>query len=491
MQQIQEMTIKEIHHYFQTGELTVRELVQTYLMRIQSFDRKGPSLNAVIQVNPSALSIAEELDAALRRGEACGPLYGIPVLVKDNIETAGMVTSGGSLSLANFIPEQDSFIIRRLKQAGAIVLAKTNLHEFAIWGETISSILGQTLNPYDLTRSPGGSSGGTGAAVAANFGAVGIGTDTVNSVRSPASANCLVGIKPTLGLVSRAGIIPYSLTQDTAGPITRCVADAAVVLSVIAGHDLEDTVTAKRSDSEPVNYDAWLRSDGLSGKRLGVVRNFFGNDLIHAEVNAVMANALQQMTEEGAVLVDVFLPWDADSLIANVSVHHFEFREHLETYLHQLGDKVQVHSIADILASGKYHPGIDETLRRALSLNAHGPEYKKRLQRRQDVSRTTLALMDEHQLDALVYPHQKRLVVPTGQPQLERNGVLGAVTGFPAFTVPAGFSQPSDQAPIGVPIGVEFLGRPWAEPELFTVSYAFEQATKIRRPPLLQQEGLR
>ena len=491
MQEVQEMTIQDIHHYFQTGELTARELVQSYLTRIQSFDRQGPELNAVIQVNPYVLAIADEMDAARRRGDDCGPLHGIPVLVKDNVETAGLATTGGSLSLANFTPEQDSFIICRLKQAGAIILAKTNLHEFAIWGETVSSILGQTLNPYDLTRSPGGSSGGTGAAVAANFGAVGIGTDTVNSVRSPASANCLVGIKPTLGLVSRTGIIPYSLTQDTAGPIARSVADAAVVLSIIAGHDPEDAATAKRSDSEPVTYTACLRSDGLSGKRLGVVRNFFGKDLIHAEVNTVMATALQQMAKHGAVLVEVSLPWDADSLIANVSVHHFDFREHLDTYLHQLGDKVQVHSIADILASGKYHPGIGETLRRALLLKAHGPEYEQRLQRRQDVSRTTLALMDEHQLDALVYPHQKRLVVPTGQPQLERNGVLGAVTGFPAFTVPAGFSQPSDQAPVGVPVGVEFLGRPWAEPELFALTYAFEQATKIRKPPLLQQEGLR
>lgn len=486
LQEVQELTIQKIHHLLQTGELSVRELVQAYLARIEQFDQKGPAINAVIRVNPLALKAADELDAARRRGDACGLLHGIPVLVKDNIETVGLETTGGSLSLAGYIPRQDAFLISRLKQAGAVILAKTNLHEFAIWGETISSILGQTLNPYDLTRSPGGSSGGTGAAVAANFGAVGIGTDTVNSVRSPSSANCLVGVKSTLGLVSRTGIIPYSLNQDAAGPMTRCVADAAAILSVIAGYDPTDSATAACRAIEPANYLAHLNNEGLRGKRLGVIRNFFGKDSIHSEVNAVMATALQQLADQGATLVELSLPWTADWLISDVSLHQYDFREQLEAYLEGLGDQVSVHSIADILASGKYHPGISDALNRAGQLSQHGDEYSRRIILRQEVIRTTQKLLDDQRLDALVFPHQKRLVVPVGQPQLDRNGVLGAVTSFPAFTVPAGFSQPTAYAPQGVPVGLEFIGRPWSEPELFAITYAFEQATSVRKPPLVK-----
>ena len=487
MQDFQELTIQGIHNLLQSGELTVRELVKAYLERIEKFDRQGPALNAVIKVNPLALDIADALDTAKRRGEDWGPLFGIPVLVKDNIETAGLATTGGSQSLADYIPRRDAFLIQRLRQAGAIILAKTNLHEFAIWGETISSILGQTLNPYDLTRSPGGSSGGTGAAVAANFGAVGIGTDTVNSVRSPASANSLVGVKPTLGLISRTGIIPYSLNQDTAGPMTRTVADAALVLSVISGYDSSDDKTAPCRKTPAFNYQSYLTADGLRGKRLGVIRNFFGQDSLHSSVNTIMQSALQSLANAGAVLVDLKLPWDADTLIGEVSLHQLDFKEHLETYLRGLGGQISVHSIADILASGKFHPGIGDSLRRAGQHSTDGEEYHRRVKLRAEVSQKTLQLMDTNRVDAFVFPHQKRLVVPIGQPQLDRNGVLGAVTGFPAFSVPAGFSNPTADAPIGVPVGIEFLGRPWSEPQLFAMTYAFERASLVRKPPLLRQ----
>ena len=250
---VAEATISQVHQAMEEGMLTCRELTEAYLQRIEAYDKKGPGINAIITVNPQALSEAEAMDEILQKtGKLAGPLHGIPVLLKDNINTCRMVTTAGSLSMAGFVPEKDAFITKRLKQAGAVILAKTNLHEFAIWGETISSVLGQTLNPYDLTRTPGGSSGGTGAAVACNMGMVGIGTDTINSIRSPSSACSLVGIRPTMGMVSRNGIVPYSLTQDTAGPICRTVEDAARVLDVIAGYDPSDRETAWGVERKPV-----------------------------------------------------------------------------------------------------------------------------------------------------------------------------------------------------------------------------------------------
>ena len=433
MLEVEELTIHEIQHNVFSGKLSVRELTQAYIERIQTFDQQGSALNAVIQVNPSALAAADDLDAARRSGKQCGVLHGVPVILKDNIETEGLATTAGSLSLAGYTPCQDAFLVTKLKQAGVIILAKANLHEFAIWGETVSSMLGQTLNAYDQTRSPGGSSGGTGAAVAANFCAAGIGTDTVNSVRSPSSANCLVGIKPTLGLVSRNGLIPYSLNQDTAGPMTRSVTDAAIVLSVISGYDPADLVTVSCKDTAPPDYISHLHHKGLQNKRLGVIVNFFGKAPVHAPVNTVLAEALQQLTAQGATLVELSLPWDSDYLISDVSLHQYDFKEELESYLQKLDSKMQVHSIADILASGKYHPGIHDTLYRALTLAKDSDQYRQRVVLKQEVTQKTMALMDKHRLDALVFPHQQRLVVPVGQPQLDRNGVLGAVTGFPCL----------------------------------------------------------
>ena len=250
--ELMEMTIGQIHQAMLSGQLSCRELTAGYLARIEAYDQTGPALNSIIQVNPRALEEADRLDALFQqKGGLSGPLHGIPVLLKDNVNTADMPTTAGSKSLEGFLPEHDAFITKKLREAGALVIAKTNLHEFAIWGETISSILGQTVNPYDLSRTPGGSSGGTGAAVACNFGVIGIGTDTINSIRSPASACALAGIRPTVGLVSRAGIVPYSLTQDTAGPICRTVEDCVRTLEVIAGYDPEDEETAWRAGHQP------------------------------------------------------------------------------------------------------------------------------------------------------------------------------------------------------------------------------------------------
>lgn len=480
---LEEAAIEGIHRAMRQGILTCRSLVEMYLKRIAEFDQKGPALNAVILLNPRALEIADEMDAAFRQKGFVGPLHGIPLLLKDNVDTGDMDTTGGSLSLKGFRPEDDAFITKKLKAAGALILAKVNLHEFAIWGETASSILGQTLNPYDLTRTPGGSSGGTGAGLAANFGTVGIGSDTINSIRSPASACSLVGIRPTIGLVSRDGIIPYSLTQDTAGPITRTVTDAVAVLDAIAGYDPDDDATAWSVGQVPETYTKYLDPKGLQGKRIGVLRSFFGTGPEHQEVNVAIEKCLEAMREQGAEIVEVKDAIDANYLVSEVSVHLYDLKDHLNSYLSILGPKAEVHSLSDVIASGKYHPGIEANIKKAETLSTDSPEYRERLVKRAALQTQTMKLLADYKLDALVYPHQKRLVVPVGQTQIERNGVLGSVTGFPSIVVPGGFSAATESAPIGVPIGLEILGRPWSEPGLIQIAYAFEQATKLRRPP--------
>ncbi|EGO63451.1 amidase [Acetonema longum DSM 6540] len=481
---IREWSIQEIHRRFNSRQLTCVELVQAYLERIEKYDQQGPKLNSVISVNPRALEEARELDEAFQRSGLTGPLHGIPSLLKDNVDTADMATTAGSKSLAEMIPAADAFIVRKLRQAGAIILAKANLHEFAIWGETVSSILGQTLNPYDLTRSPGGSSGGTGAGIAANFGTVGIGTDTVNSIRSPASANSLVGLRPTVGLVSRTGIVPYSLTQDTAGPITRTVADAAALLDVLAGHDPADPATAESARYLPHSYRDFLNAGGLAGKRIGILHHLFGQENEHREVNRTIHQTLDTMRRLGVELVDIDEKFDANRLVAEISVHLYDFQDHLNGYLRGLAGGRRVSSLQDIVATGLCHPGIEENLQKALSLSTHDPEYRQRLMWRQALQQRLLDIMASAKLNALVYPHQKCLVAAVGQPQVERNGVLAAITGFPAITLPAGFSRPTADAPLGVPIGIEFLVRPWAEPVLINIASALERAMPVRKPPV-------
>lgn len=479
-----EATISEIHAAMQCGEITCLELVEMYLDRIQRYDRTTPSLKAIILINPWVRAEAAALDKAYKANGFQGPLHGIPVLLKDNFDTENMPTTAGSKSLENVIPSSDGWVVKRLKEAGAIILAKTNLHEFAVWGETVSSILGQTLNPYDLTRTPGGSSGGTGAGIAANFGIIGMGTDTINSVRSPASACSLVGFRPTLGLVSRNGIVPYSLTQDTAGPITRTVEDAVRTLEVIAGYDPSDPLTKLSENHIPDSYSAFLNLNGLQFKRLGVLKSFFGSEEPHFEVNQVMAAAMSYLATGGATLIDLDTVIDANILVSEVSVHLFDLKHDLGHYLQNLGTLTNCHSLEDILASGLYDPGIEENLKTAVTLDVEGIAYQERLRKRLKVQNQVISLFEEHNLDALVYPHQKRLVVTTGSSQIERNGVLSSVTGFPAITVPAGFSHPTDDAPIGVPIGIEFLAQAWDESKLIEIAYAFERISKSRLVPI-------
>lgn len=478
------LSVKKFHQLLLSGELSCRELVEYYLRRIEAYDHAGPCLNALILLNPRALEEADAIDAAVRKtGRLTGKLCGVPVILKDNVNTSDLETTAGSESLRGFTPDDDAFITKKLRAAGAIILAKANLHEFAIWGETISSILGQTLNPYDLTRTPGGSSGGTGAAIAADMGMVGIGTDTINSVRSPSSACSLVGIRPTIGMVSRSGIVPYSLTQDTAGPLCRTVADAAAVLEVISGYDKEDEETAWCADKKVDDYSAAVPETTLAGKKIGVLESFFGKKAEHQEVNAVVAKAISVLKALGAQIIPIKEEINSGWLTADVSVHLYDLKDHLNQYLQKLPARAPVHSLEEIIKSGKFHAGIKENLEQAMLHSVGTPDYNERLVLRSQVQTKLMKVFADHDVEAIVYPHQQQLVCEVGGAQKERNGVLCSVTGFPSVVVPAGYSQPSQTAPAGIPIGMEIIGRPWSEKLLLAIAETYEEKAAVKELP--------
>lgn len=477
-----EWTIEKYHDAIRKNEITAVKLVEYYLDRIAKFDNL---INSIISINPKAIDEAQKMDEFYEENGFFGKLHGVPVLVKDNIDVQGMPTTAGSLSLKDVFADEDAYIIKMLKREGAIIIAKTNLHEFAIWGETISSILGQTYNPYDLTRTPGGSSGGTGAAVAFNFGIIGLGTDTINSVRSPASANNLVGIRPTMGFLSRGGIIPYSYTQDTAGPIARTVEDAVKCLDVIKGYDSSDPITAWGAGQTNKALCDHLKKDGANGKRIGVLRNFFGEESIHADVTREVEKRIDDLSKLGATLIEINDEIDSEHLVKEVSVHLYDLKDHLNQYFKNNKKSSGVKSFDEIVESGLYHPGIEENLKRASGLSTESDEYYKRMYKREQVKTEIINLIEKYELDALVYPHQKQLTCSVGGSQNERNGVLASVTGFPSICIPAGFSEPSDTAPIGVPIGLELMGRPFSEDVLIEIAYSLEQYSMKRKSPLL------
>jgi amidase len=482
---VTEATIRRMQTALAAGPITCVQLVQAYLNRIKAYDDEGPALNAIITINPRALETAAEMDRLYAANRfASRPLHCIPVILKDNYDTADMPTTGGSVTLAKSIPLEDAFVVKRLRNAGALILAKANLMELARAGTTVSSLGGQTRNPYDLTRTPGGSSGGTGAAIAASFAIIGTGSDTGQSIRSPASAQSLVGLRPTRGLISRRGIIPVSTTQDEAGPITRTVEDAARTLDVIAGYDPADPITAFGVQRIPSTYTAFLDTNGLKGARIGVLKDFFGPDAVHREVNAVVETAIRKMAEAGATMVRISIPNFA-GLTRDIQLSQFEFKVAFNNYLSRLGPRAPVKTLEEFIARGEFHhslkAGLEADQRVVDGLN--DPEYKNRLLRRNDLRQAVMTVMAENKLDAILYPHQQRLVVPIGEDQVDRNGVLANSTGFPAMTFPAGFSAPTSSAPIGVPVGIELLGPEWSEPVLIKLAYAFEQRAQIRKPP--------
>lgn len=481
---LEEATIASTHAALRTGRVNCRQLVQGYARRIAAYDDRGPAINALITLNRAAGATAARLDARYRRSGPVGPLHCVPVLLKDNYDTADLPTTASSRSLANSRPPDDAATVAKLRAAGAVVMAKANLTEFALTGVSYGSLGGQTRNPYDLTRTPGGSSGGTGAGLAANFALAGTGTDTVNSVRSPASANSLVGIRPTAGLVSRDGIVPLSSTQDVAGPLARTVKDAAALLGVMAGYDPKDPISARGVGQAPSSYTAGLAGGDLRGARIGVFTSFLGTDpALHGEVNAIVARAGRAMRKRGAAVFPVALPGvNAESLIAGLDVQRFEIKSQLNGYLSSFDAPRR--SLADIVSSGEFDPQFGGILREADAF-ADGlsePQYKDRLLGIEALRGRVLKLMADNRLDALVYPQQKRLVVPIGESQVDRNGILAALTGFPSVAVPAGFSAPSPSAPRGVPVGLEIYGRPFSEERLIGYAFDLEQATRVRRP---------
>lgn len=482
-----EASITDIHEAMQAGTLTCHSLVQQYLDRIEAYDKQGPAVNAMLYMNPRALQQADAMDQEFKRTRKLKPLACVPIVLKDNFETADMPTTVGSILLKGAQPPKDAFAVAKLRDNGALILGKANLQEFASGGISVSSLGGQTRNPYDLTRTPGGSSGGTGAAVAANFAAAGTGSDTGGSIRSPSSANNLVGIRPTTGLISRDGIVPVSVTQDTIGPMTRNVGDCARMLDAMAGYDPNDPVTALSVGHIPASYTAFLQN-GLPGARLGVFKTLFGNGPENEEVNKVMAKAIEVLKQQGAVIVPVEDPGiDPDYLNANVRLNEYEFQTDINRYLQAQGSRVPVHSLAEIIESGQFDK---PTLAKFFdNVRSHpdgfdDPAYKDRRIKIDAIKIEVANLMAQDNLDALVFPHQKCLVIPIGETnQPGINGVVAALAGFPSIVVPAGFSAPTTHAPIGVPVGMEIVGHPWSEPELLKLAYGFEQATHARRPP--------
>ncbi|GEP11867.1 amidase family protein [Methylobacterium gnaphalii] len=483
---VEEASIASVHAALRDGSLTCRGLVQSYLGRIAAYDTKGPALAAIRAVDEDALAQADAVDRD--HGRLAEPLACVPVVLKDNYNTAELPTTGGSASLTGARPAKDAFVVARLRKAGAIILAKANMQEFALGGVSVSSIGGQVRNPYDPSRTPGGSSGGTGAAVAANFALAGTGSDTVNSIRSPASANNLVGLRATQGLISLNGIMPVSKTQDAVGPITRSVADAAALLQAMAGTDPDDPASAAASGKAAKDYAAFLKPDALKGARLGVVKPLFGTKPEHEEVNRVMKGALATLEKAGATLVDIDDPaFEADRLNAEDDVQTYEFKTLFNAYLAAIPNAPQK-DLAGIIASGQFHKAALEKFITGAEARRDGlqePEYKARLERIAAFRAHVAEVFDKERLDALVYPLQKRLVVPIGElNQSDRNGIIAGLTGYPALDLPAGFSAPTEQAPLGVPVGLDLLGRPWEDGKLLGLGFAFEQASQQRRAPL-------
>lgn len=493
-----EATIDSVHHALFSRLATCREVVSSFLARIEAHNNLT---NAIITLNPNALRIADSLDEQLAAGNATGPLFCIPVLLKDNYDTADMPTTGGSLALAHSQPTEDAPSVVALKKAGAVILGKVNLHEMALEGISVSSLGGQTINPYDPTRTPGGSSGGTGAAVASSFCVFGTGTDTVNSLRSPASANSLCSIRPTRGLITRRGIIPISTTHDVIGPIAKTIKDVAVALTVMTstGYDAADNMTALvPSANRGIDYATSLAETKLKGLRIGVLNGFFNrtDSPEVTPVNNAMDALMSRLEDEGVTLVPINeTVYNATAIQAAYDVQRFEYRELMNEYLQRPTLSGQHPNTLEELyarkatneSNGEFLvlPSQYEYVNTALSSSTSNTTY---LHRQRGIHNLTLTLLNTFasaSLDAILYPEQKNLVVKLSSPsQSGRNGILAALTGTPVVTIPAGFSAPSASAPIGIPIGMELLGRPFEERKLLGIAYQIEQLTRIRRAPL-------
>lgn len=476
---VTEKSITQLQAAIAAGQVTSEQLVSNYVARIKAYDQAGPRLNSMIFINPRAAADARELDRERRERGPRGPLHGIPVLLKDNFDTADMPTTGGSLALVGVVPANDAYQVRMLRRAGAVLLGKLNLHELALGLTTVSSYGGQTLNPYDRTRAPGGSSGGSGVAASACFAAFTMGTDTSGSIRIPSSHNSIVGLRPSLGLSSRAGIIPFGHTQDTGGPMARTVEDIAIVLDATVGYDAADPSTAASSGRMPRTYVSSLKTGALKTARIGVLTEFFGTAPEDGEVAMVVRRAIDEMKTLGATAFDVDVP-DLAKLVAAANLLTQELKFYLGDYLKNAG--AHASSVDDLLESGLHSSSLQGILDIASAIPndyLSSEDYKVRLAARETLGKAIVSVMDANRLDAIVYPTIRRIAPVVGGAQAGSNAALSANTGFPAISVPAGFT------PGGFPVGVELIGRPFAEPTLLALAFDYEQATHHRRPPVL------
>jgi amidase len=479
-------SIADLQTAMETGNISARELVDFYLDRIERFDRNGPKLNSVLEVNPDARKIADRLDAERAKKGPRGPMHGVPVLIKDNIDTADKLhTSAGSLALARHVAGRDAFLIERLRAAGAVILGKANMTEWANFmarnmPSGYSSRGGQVINPFDAKRTPGGSSAGSGVAVAAGLCAVAVGTETSGSILSPANQSGVVGLKPTLGLISRSGIIPIAASQDTAGPMARTVSDAAVLLSAMTGADARDKTT-RGAQPEP-DYTAFLDANGLRGARVGVPRAWFMDQISSAE-REVFEGALQAMRDAGASVIEADIPTMQDIAQMHPEVLFYEFRRDLNAYLKTVDQsrlETPIRNLQDLVRFNEARPQTmlryGQTLLLA-SLAAGGTRtetYQYTRERDLQLSRTRGidATIQKHRLDALVAPSFWACII-------------SAKAGYPSLIVPAGFTAPTETE-LAFPVGVTFFSRAWSEGTLIRLGFAFEQATLAQRAPKLK-----
>lgn len=485
--EFEEATIAGIHAAMTAGRLTCRALVEHYLRRIDTYDKNGPAINAIVVTNPQALLQADDLDRRFKQGGLTGPIHCIPMIVKDNFETVGLQSANGSLALAGFVSSKDAFQVKRIKDNGAIVLAKSNMAEWAFTPyETVSSILpGYTKNPYALDRVTAGSSGGTAAAVAANFATAGLGSDTGNSIRGPASHQSLAGIRSTMGLTSRAGVMPLNLLADIAGPMARTVADVAAIFQVIVGEDPDDPATAAARGRPRQDYATALSGSGLKGARIGILRQAYERETTDAEIVGVFLRAVDDLKGAGATIVDPAMIEGLDQIRRQTGAGPcMGFKYDINRYLALHGDRVPVKSLADIVKSGRFHPTVRLRLEQAEEGPENGPDSpacRAEMSYREQVRQAVLKTMDASKLDAFVYPtwsNPPRLIGDLNTPHGDNSQFFSPTTGFPAVQVPIGYTRGGI-----LPAGMTIYGRPWSEATLLKYAFAYEQVSRHRRPP--------
>lgn len=473
---VYEKSVSELAADLAAGRVTSLQLVDAYLARIAAYDKQGPAINAMITLNPRAREEAARLDRERPLPMFRGPLHGIPVIIKDNYATAEMTTTASSVALAGFVAGRDAFQVQKLRAAGAIILGKTNMHELASGVTNASSLGGQTCNPYDPARIPGGSSGGTAAAVAASFAPIGWGSDTCGSIRIPAASNNLFGLRPTKGLSSIAGIIPLSHTQDVGGPLARTVMDLALGLDATIGADPNDPATRILAGRPSFSFVHALDTNALRGARIGVLTALFGSQADDQEAAAIVRDALARMRDAGAEIVEVAIP-GLDTVISRAGVIDFEFKPDFEAFMAPFAN-APVRTLQDIIDRRLYHSAIDASINRRNRMGTRtGAAYSANLDRRDVARRMVERLLDSLRLDGIAYPTVRRKPTLIGEPQPPGNCQLSAVTGLPSMAMPAGFTTDS------LPIGLEITGRALSDARLVAIAFSYEQRVKPRRPP--------